>query len=300
MLNDCKVFFNPQHHRYFTYDGVELQGITGMLKRQLFADKYANVAPEVLQRAAEKGSAVHDDCEQVAMFGVGAKTEEGKAYADLLRVYSINMETTEYTVSDMVDYASKIDVVDDKYNLYDIKTTSVLDLEYIKWQLSVYAYLFELVNPGIKAGDLYGIHLRGNKAKLVKVERIPSEVIKELLRADANGEHFVKPDDVAIKADAEITRLADIESVIISLKEQIKAQESKKESIMATLYSKMADSGISKWETEKLILTAVAPTETTTIDTKALKEYESAIYDKYSKKTPKKGYLKITIKKQKI
>ena len=57
-LNQSKVIFDPQEHTY-TLDGMLLQGITGMIERQLFPDKYSGVPEFVMKRAAERGSFVH-------------------------------------------------------------------------------------------------------------------------------------------------------------------------------------------------------------------------------------------------
>ncbi len=71
-----------------------------------------------------------------------------------------------------------------KISLGDIKTTASLDREYLSWQLSIYAYLFELQNPLIKVDKLFGIWLRGNKSELVEIERKPDAEVKRLLECE--------------------------------------------------------------------------------------------------------------------
>ena len=301
-LTTAPVTFDPIEHRYYRLsDGKELQGITGILSRRLFRDKYAGVPASILNAAAQRGSDIHDACQQAVMFGFDTNTAipEVVAYWYLLANAGVKPLDTEYIVSDGIYYASPIDMVDEGLNLYDIKTTYTLDTEYVKWQLSIYAYLFELQNPHLTAGRLYGVHLRGDKARLVEVERIPVEVISQLLQADVQDIEFTIPatTDVAVQVPADVARLADLESAIIALKAEMKSYEDRKAEVMNTLYEQMTGSGVSKWETDRITLTAVAPTESTTFDSKAFKVDDPATYEKYVKKTPKKGYLKITIKK---
>jgi hypothetical protein len=66
-----------------------------------------------------------------------------------------------------MNYASNIDKVyrvsDDTFSLGDIKTYGVMSpkkREKAKWQLSIYAYLFELQNKKAKIDKLFIIHLR--------------------------------------------------------------------------------------------------------------------------------------------
>ena len=302
ILNTADVTFDAVAHKYYrTSDGVELQGITGVLSRRLFPNKYAGIPASILDAAAKRGSDIHDECQRAVMFGfdTATATPEAAAYWHLLASTGIKPLDTEYIVTDGVYYASPIDMVDEELNLYDIKTTYSLDAEYVRWQLSIYAYLFELQNQHLSVGKLYGVHLRGDKARLVEVERVPVETISQLLQCDVQDLAFTIPaiTDVAVQVPTDVMKLADIESAIITLKAEIKAYEDRKADVMNTLYEQMTGSGVSKWETDRIVLTAVEPTETTTFDSKSLKADSPAIYEKYVKKTPKKGYLKITIKK---
>jgi CRISPR/Cas system-associated exonuclease Cas4 (RecB family) len=82
-------------------------------------------------------------------------------------------------------------MIDSDCNLYDYKSSSSLNKEYVKWQLSIYAYLFELTNPSLKAGQLIVVHIKNNEFIPVELERIDAETIKSLLDAEAKGERFI-------------------------------------------------------------------------------------------------------------
>ena len=178
-LNQSWVVFDKDEHTY-TLNGRILHGITGMLSRQLFADKYKDIPAFVLQRAAERGTMIHEDCEFADATGLEPQTTEGRNYLELRKDFTVLCN--EYTVSDNEFFASNIDCVwekDGEVVLADIKTTSHLDEEYVAWQLSIYAYLFELQNPHLKVARLFAVWLRDEIAKLVEVERKPTaEIIK--------------------------------------------------------------------------------------------------------------------------
>lgn len=61
-LRDSKVLFNPEEHRYFL-NGKELQGITVLLHKHVFPQMYADIPQFVLDRAAERGTMVHESIE---------------------------------------------------------------------------------------------------------------------------------------------------------------------------------------------------------------------------------------------
>ena len=69
-LVKSNVAFNEENHTYFLGD-KQLSGITGMIKRQLFPDKYKEVPQHILERAAERGTRVHHECQFVDTTGFG-------------------------------------------------------------------------------------------------------------------------------------------------------------------------------------------------------------------------------------
>lgn len=113
----------------------------------------------------------------------------------------------EHTVSDNHKWASQIDnvwlrndtqeiwLVDTKTNnisLYptcgyfrDDYFTNGEDAlkEYLSWQLSIYAELFETENPGLKVAKLACNHLRKDEANFWVIERKPSDMVQLLLEA---------------------------------------------------------------------------------------------------------------------
>ena len=201
------ISFDKQTHTY-TNDGRLLLSVTEVIKRYVFPDMYSNVPDEVLAKAAERGTATHAVIERYINDSLTNEDyEEHKADIDAflneITKMHLFLAQSERTVSDGELLAGTIDIIGicndgltERLMIADIKTTSKLNIEYLQWQLSLYSYL--MCNADGKdyvAGDspdLYGIHLRDGKCKIVKIEQLPLEAIESLLDAIRNN---VQPED---------------------------------------------------------------------------------------------------------
>ncbi len=186
ILVKSSVVFDELSHTY-NYMGCRLSGITSLLHRTLFADKYTGISPEILAKAAEYGHNIHEQIEIVDSLCVESDNPSVMDYCRMKKDNNLVPLVNEYLVSDEVAYASSIDIVFDDYTLADIKTTSRLDMEYLSWQLSIYAQLFEMQNPGLKVPRLLAIWLpkpRYGKSTLVEVPRKSKDAVKVLMAWD--------------------------------------------------------------------------------------------------------------------
>ena len=110
MLRYSDIVFDPVGHTYTAPDGRALQGITGMLQRQLFPDEYAGVDEETLKAAAERGSAIHAQVEFCDDFGTTFEDiPEVVNYQRLIKEGGYVPCESEYVVSDNEHFASPID-----------------------------------------------------------------------------------------------------------------------------------------------------------------------------------------------
>lgn len=281
------VIFNEAEHTYTTPDGKKLSGITGMIDRQIFGGKYSKLPDYILREKAEYGSMVHGEIDLYYTIGKEPETHEGKKAISLLPEY----EATEYLVSNN-DFATKIDFVSNSYDLYDFKTSTVLDKERLSWQLSCCAVLFELQNE-FPCGKLYGVHLIGDNCEVVEVERKPNNLVLGLFAAELSGERYFIPETEEIG----LNRLISLESMIIEIKQQAEFYEYQKQDLLVFFEKKMTNAGMKKIETDSLIITKVESTTSKTIDTTRLKKELPEIAEKYEKVSERKGYIKLTIKR---
>lgn len=301
-LIKSSVLFDKDTHTYTTPEGVCLQGITGIIERQLFPDKYSGVPEFVMKRAAERGSFVHEVCELVDDLGIEHESEEARNYQKIKESYGLQYEASEYLVSDNEHFASCIDKVyresDSEFSLGDIKTTYKLDKEYVRWQLSVYACLFEKQNPGCKAVRLFAIWLRGSVAELVEVERIPDGIILELLSAEIEGRKFINPYAVpSVKTDMPL-KYREMEQSIIEISEQEKYWKEQKKILMDGIMKEMVKAGAYSWKGESISFTRKKDSIRNEFDKEAFKKEHKDLYEQYIKEIPVSGSVTLKVLQQ--
>lgn len=292
-LAKCAVEFNQEKHEYWL-DGKQLQGVTGILERRLFPDKYKFVSKEKMQESAERGSFIHEQIELADSLGVNPDVQEVQNYLRLKAEHGYKTLESEYLVSDNENYASSIDIVladkeADGVILADIKTTSKFDKESVSWQLSIYAYFFEMMNPNVNIKRLIGIWLREDIARFIEVQRKPVELVKELLHADINDMPFTWaseiPDYVSIEEES-----------IIALSQRKAEIEEELEAIKADLMQRMAADGKKSIDTGKVLITIKAASVQRRFDSKQLMADNEDLYNKYLKETNVKESLTLKVR----
>ena len=302
-LHKSSVHFDEQNHTYTTADGVVLSGVTSIIKQVLFPDKYRGIPDEVLAKAAERGTAIHNECEDINLLGASSLSDfssmEARNYHRLLEENNITMLASEYLGSDESVVATMIDCIDDQGNLYDIKTTATLDTDSLSWQLSFCDYLFVRQNILLDrpSSRLYGIWLRGDTARIVEVERKTDEEIERVMSAYISGE-VITPKPIVFNSPEEmaLAKISEQEEMIIRLKEEIDRREAEKKEALDILKNRMEESGVKKLETPRLLVTLVADSTSTTFDSKRFKEDHPELASQYLKQTTRKGYVKITLR----
>ena len=296
-LIKSSVAFNQEAHTYHLGD-KELKGVTGMLSAMLFKDKYNGVSEEVLKKAAAYGSGVHEAVELYHTLGIEDGSDELANYKYLVEKLHLNFEASEYLVSDNENIASSIDLVFTNYEgnilLADIKTTyGGLDKEYLSWQLSVYAYLFERQNPGMKVAGLMGVWLRHKDSEFSPIHRRPDEEVERLIYEYANGLECSLTKEQTLPA--EVTTLAD---AIADMETKIKGMTAQRDELKEKILGLMRENNCDKVELDgRVLITRVAATTREALDGKALKADLPDVYAKYLKTSEVKESLKITVRK---
>lgn len=292
-LNQSPVIFNELDHTY-TLDDKSLNGVTSILNRQLFADKYSGISDEVLNKAAEYGKGVHESIELYDSLGIGEDEDAVKSYIKLCQKEGLTRLDNEYLISDNDYVASSIDVVFDDCSLADIKTTSHLDEEYVSWQLSIYAYLFEKQNPDLQANRLLAIWLpkaRYGKPKVVEVPRKPVSEVVRLIETDKAGQQYVP----SVASSTEITIANDVVQEVIRIERELKELKDKQTELREGLLKQMQDHNIKSFKTDGLSLTRKLATTKTSLDSKMLQEKYPEIYNECLKTSEVKESLLIKI-----
>ena len=297
-LAKSRVIFDPEAHTY-TLDGVLLRGITGMIESQLFPAKYSGIPDYVMKKAADRGHFVHEVCELVDDLGVSHESEEAKNYQNLKEIYGLNYEASEYLVSDNEHFASCIDKVyresETDFSLADIKTTYRLDREYVRWQLSIYAYLFEMQNPGCRVVRLFAIWLRGSTSGLVEVERIPDAVVASLMAAEVSGMQFVNPYAVPSRKEDLPDKYREMEDSIIEITEQAKYWAERKKELTDGVMKEMVKAGVYSWKGESISFIRKKDSIRKTFDRESFEKDYPGVYDRYLVDTPVSGSITLKV-----
>ena len=288
-LARSNVVFDQENHTYFLGE-KQLSGITFLLNRQFFGDKYTGIPEFVLEKARVKGTLVHEACELIDTLGVEHDSAEAWNYIRLKNENDLRHEASEYLVSDEKNVASCIDKVfrvsETEFALADIKTTYKLDKEYVRWQLSIYAYLFEKQNPGAKAGKLYAIWLRGSVAELVEVERIPDDIIVSLLETDARGEQFANPYAVANVDETLPCKYQEMEEAIKEIDNNVRYWSEQRDKLMEGVQKEMIKAGVYKWQGNGITFIRRKDSIRKNFDKKAFEKDHADLYKQYLTETP--------------
>ena len=303
-LKDSGVIFNAEDHTYLLGDKF-LSGITPVLQRQFFPTEFEGIPKHIVDAAAEYGTGVHASCEDFDANWNNDGTVEVQDYIQICHDYNLTHEASEYTVTDGKDYASQIDKVyrvsDDTFDLGDIKTYGQMTadkLEKARWQLSVYAMLFEHQNRGAKVGRLFIIHLRNKQkkngefdhiAEIIFVNRIPSEICEDLLATDLRGEQFINPYGIPEEYRSQ-------EAIIRELIQTKAAIEEKLNGIKAKILKDMELKNVRTWATDTMRLTRKLPTQRSSFNLALFKtDHPEYDYDQYMRVSEVAGSLSIAV-----
>lgn len=191
-INGNTLEYDDTTHTYLV-NGVIVPSVTQVMQVK-FGNKYEGIKSDVLNRAAERGTAIHKAIENYCK-GMDDGSKEVHNFNFLMNYYKIKPVKNEVPIILMVDnqpvIAGRLDLVlqeNDTLSLADIKTTSQLDKEYLAYQLNLYR-LGYMQSYGEKIDKLYGLHLRGDKRKLVELpinEDIALELLEKYERSKNN------------------------------------------------------------------------------------------------------------------
>lgn len=161
-----------ESHTYL-YDGVILPSITQILKIK-FGNKYNGVSKEVLQKASERGTMVHQSIEDYEKRNIdNPDIKELRNYKFLKKRFGFECLENEIPIVLFLDNkpvcAGRIDLIlkeKDQNGVADIKRTSVFDKEYVAYQTNLYRIGYQQCY-GTEISFLRGLHLREDVRKYI-------------------------------------------------------------------------------------------------------------------------------------
>jgi hypothetical protein len=299
-------------HRYWLGE-KELFGITGMIKKLVLGDPLKFVSKAVLDNRADFGKVFHEEMELYINMGIEGTSETFKVfkehYAD-----KVNFVKSEYIVTDYERYASPIDAIDDEEIIWDFKTPTRKDVKYWEWQMGVYCYLYRLVNGRRPKGCRVMWINKDGKHEIVVINPVSEDKVKALFDADMNGTEYVEPEvsqdadneesgqgrsgdaDIQLLSSERLQSIYDIEQMIISLENQKKEAEQRKEELCKGLIEIFKQKGVKSFNTDKLTITYKEPSTRNGFDSARFKAEHEDMYKQYTKVSNVKESLTIKIK----
>lgn len=301
-LKRSVVSFDATAHTY-ELDGRSLSGVTPIVK-WMYPETYADIPEDVLMRAAEHGKSVHLDC-QMADAGLPCESREAKAYQRMKEERDLETWANEWLVDDG-NVASSIDVVFMDGSIADIKATSQIHLPNVTLQLSIYAMLLEDMNPWLKVPTLWVIWLpreRYGEPKMMEVQRIDADVCRKVVDAfllgvtNEGARALVDKCTMPVAQEKALPReFYDAESEVIRLELEVKRMKARSDELREGLLRMMEESGVKKYESERMTITYVEPYEQSKLDSTRLKKEKPELFREYCKTTQCKSSIKIKIK----
>ena len=329
-LKQSAVVFDEATHTYRRGE-AELSGITGLIHAVLLLGVYPDASDYVkkvqIPKAGYYGTCVHKAIQAWDELGIELTQFPKKEHptAGILPAQDVSAElayyrkakpracktiASEFTVS-YGNFASQIDciwgtetggiyLVDHKTNNLDYYPGGAEGLkEYLSWQLSCYAFMFEW-QTSWKVKGLIGNWMRKGAGELWRIERKPDELVQKLLSTEIikqewGGFTYYNPEMQVFAAKVETVPVVattdslavpvDVVSAIATLLKAEKAAKAMKD----RLREMMEAAGVSKWECDQFTATIGKPSETTTFDSKAFQADHPDLYEQYLKTTTRKG-----------
>lgn len=306
-------------HRYYLVrkkgsKPEELSGVTTMMRRLGLGKSYGDVNPDILARAAARGTAIHEmlqgyemgeavpriihyewNCANGShMSGVEDCGKMLDRYATEISAGNFNVIAVEYLVSDNKSVASMIDAIsqvdENTVDLIDYKSSSTLDKKGLAWQLSFYKYLFERQNKDIKVRNLLGVHCHDEKkVRLVGVPYEGDAAVEDALeRFRTQGADAPLPSPVPSAALSVAEVLPEYPGIMKALELRRDCQttieriDSEIADAMSALKDRMREGHISEVLVPGGKYIFVEEHPSTRFDTQRFKAAHPEIYDKYT------------------
>ena len=315
------IDFIPETHRYFV-DGEEAKiSVTALIDKQVTQTEWFAIDPEILKRAADRGTDVHADCEYFIGKGTEPRTQECKNYATYIKEHNWKIENalTEFKLAirwtstdgkasfvlcgtaDLICRLNSVPIIS------DYKTTSVIHEESVRWQMSLLDFMARQLNGCIINGqqfiyepaqELYVFHFdKQAKFTPVKVDFIPETEIIRLLDAEAKNEEY-HPTPVDLLTPRQQEALIEVEKKLCSMKAAktiLDAEEAKirEELIQAFQAHPQAKS----LKLESVSVTYTGETTKQTFDVERFQAEHPDLYEQYLVTSKVKPRVTITLAK---
>lgn len=289
--------FDEVSHTYTDVYGTIIPSVT-----QIIGAVYGTgleSAPEYfVERAAKKGTAIHNEIEMYLKTGVPGKSQEfytwRKWYVPGGEFLSETMVCG--TTPDGVRFAGTVDFAQCGW-IWDWKTCKTATKKQIKkWQMQLSFYYYALKQMGypvlekpVEDKPLRVLHLTGDTYEIIRMEYLGDEFVENTVAMWARGEKPTVPSkELQSVSEGELQVLEEMLLEVAEADKIINAMRSK-------IQVEMEKRGILNLTFGKVKMSYVEASKKKTFDSTAFKKDHEDLYKQYQKETKVKPTVRITI-----
>lgn len=289
------IIFDEIGHTY-TYQDRIIPSVTQVIGA-VYGTGLENAPAEFVQRAADKGTAIHKEVNlwlNKELKAVNFKYEETHSF--LLWALSKNFK---YTKSEFIAYASTpfgeicgtVDLFADGY-IYDLKTSKTATNKQIdKWQKQLSFYYYMLKQAGKSVLGIKVLHLTKDEREEIPLEYLGDDFVEGTMKLFKEGQ-TVQP---TISTELQTIDKSDIEYFQYAL-ETIAKLEQNIEGIREAIKTEMEERNILALKIGNVDITYIAPTKRKAFDSTKFKAEHADLYKFYQKESEVKSSIRIKVK----
>lgn len=294
------IKFDAENHLYFDEQGYIVPSVTEIIG-VVYGTGLENAPKHFVERAAEKGHAIHAEIEKYIKTGEKGQTPEFQAwlkvFANTIPVYVGDSEKIIFANTPSGAFAGTVDLLGNGF-LYDWKTCKTATRQQIaKWQkqLSFYCYALRqmrnIVNEPLKVVHLTDI------CDVINVPYLGDKFVEETM---AKYKDIVAGKAVQQVKPAPVQELQTVSQKDLQILEDTLFKIETLEKVVADIRGKIKDEmerrGILDVQIGKVKVTYIPGTIRQTFDSKSFQKDDPYMYQMYLRDSQVKPSVRITVK----
>ena len=297
--------FDKEKHTY-THNDVIYTSVTQLLSKHGLSANYKGIDPKILEEAKKFGNEIHEELEHLIK---GTSKDVSQTALDGFKLLGniILMASEMMVYSELDTLSGTIDImayIDNKLTILDIKTTYAFHELSVRWQLSLYAYLYyKQYGTRIDLMKCLWYDKKNDNWFLKDIEPISDDNIQRLLECEKQGILYTEETENELIDTYYSQQLATTIGKIKQYKEWIKELEKEQALIEDMLKNGMKEYNIKSFDNEYFKITYTPETVREKVDYEAILndkgvEITPQDIEKHTKKTTVKDRLTITLKEK--
>ena len=189
-LIKSEVVFIENPHSYVSKEGVPVMGLTSLLGKHKITKDISNISKVILNNAAERGTLIHQQCEDYDLL---KKTPTHK-WAIPYTTLNLKVLESEFLVSYKNIVATQIDKILEDFSVCDIKTSREVDIQGVTWQCSIGAYILEKQSTVRQTAKVFGVSKstvhKDVTERLEEIQPTLASEVKQILEKNKSERHI--------------------------------------------------------------------------------------------------------------